>query len=97
MESGTRVMTSEAKRTISREGRTDLELLQEAYQRQGFIVLACYYPHDPGERMTPEEPELADGAIWRVSGESSRDEFMLQFPWNSCHTRPYFYRIEAMD
>jgi hypothetical protein len=77
--------------------KTERELLEDLYRRQGFIVLACNYPHDIGEIMQPEEDALNEGVRWRVSGESTRSEFILQFPENDIANRPFFYRIEAMD
>jgi hypothetical protein len=76
-----------------------LAILQEFNARKGYIVVACHYPKDMGQILSPEDPELQISRL-RVIGETKYQEIVEQCQGNQtlepgdCR---FFYRCEVLD
>jgi hypothetical protein len=84
---------------------TQEELLTHVIIERGYLVVACTYPHDVGERMNsiacPTEVRLLTQP-WIVLRETDRDDFETQLEMYSQLGQPcknpdmkaqFFYRV----
>lgn len=82
---------------MTSEEISDLEFLQGKYRERGYVVFSCWYPKDIGEIFKAEDSFLYEYR-WKVIGESSAEDMMVQLRNNdNIQTRPFFYRAEATD